>query len=631
MAQLVYTNILLNGSPILVGSNYSVNLHQKMLSHHTLKIVCPTDAVENPLGNFADKAKSFIGGRIALQVGVAGMIPGQITQPSIQFIGVVTHVNLNKYDGADGSLTIVAQSPTILLSHGHDSQSYENQTLADIIKTATKEYPQDLVKINPQPKYKKSIPYTVQYKEDDFSFIRRLSMRYGEWMYYDGEQLRIGPAGGGGLQLVYGQNLSNFNFSMQTRPQDHTFMAYDSLQATVHQSSMSEFKKSVPNPYITHVTDVSKKLFAKKPQSIYNHSLLQNGSSELETVTELKAGQAMNTVVFNGNSEVPDVKLGAAVGIKGLKAGLLGQTEFYGKYIVTEVTHTINSSGEYENHFSSVPRDIEVPPYYNEDAVPMCEEQYAIVKDNNDPEGLSRIRVQFPWQVITNQLSPWIRVTTPYAGGGKGMHILPELEEEVLVSFESGCAEKPVVIGTMFHGSGKSGHGGAGNFMKGLQTVAGQRLQMNDQDGSVYMQDNGGVNMKFDGSGNAMTNANANHSVNAGSTHMVNVGATKEQPAQSVIFADSAGNVVIDAKTSITILVGGNQIKISKEGIVTTAAEGVIETTAEAGTITVKSLSDDVTVESTATAATFKGSTDTNVGGGVTTYITGGDVEINQV
>ncbi|MFV0305339.1 MAG: type VI secretion system Vgr family protein, partial [Moheibacter sp.] len=533
MAQLVYTTLLLNSKPVLTGSNFSVELHQAMTEHHELTITCPTDAIEPSLGNFADNVQKFIGQRLSLLV---FKVKGAI-EPSLKFMGIVTHANINKFDGADGEITIIAQSPTILLSHGQDSQSYEKQTLVQIIEAATKEYRQDLVKLKVFPKNQTPIPYTVQYKEDDFSFLQRLATRYGEWLYYDGEQICFsGVVGSGNQELLYGQNLQSFNFSMQTRPQEHTYMAYDSLRATVHQADMSQFKKDVTNPYITHTTNESAKLFAKKPKSIYNHSLLQYGKAEIDQILELKSQHALNTISFQGHSDEPGVQLAKAVGIKGIKPGYgLAGTDFYGKYIVTKIIHTINSGGEYRNQFTGVPRDIKVPPYFSENAVPICEEQYAIVKDNNDPEGLSRIRVQFPWQEPTKQLTPWIRVTTPYAGKGKGMHILPELEEEVLVSFESGCAEKPVVIGTMFHGSGKSGHGGAGNYMKGFQTASGNRLQMNDQDGSVYLADKGTANMKFDGAGNATTNANANHSVNAGSTHVVNVGANKNQPAQSVI------------------------------------------------------------------------------------------------
>lgn len=574
MSQLVYTKILLNGNPILTGSSYSINLHQAMAQHQTLKITCPTDAIENPLGNFADKAKTYIGKRIALQVAVAGGIPNQITRPDLKFMGVVTNVSVNKFDGADGSLTITAHSPTVLLSHGQDSQSYENKTLTNIIKEATKEYPQNTVKIRASPLFQDMIPYTVQYKESDFDFIKRLAMRYGEWLYYDGEQLRFGIAGGQGATLLYGQDLHNFNFSMQTRPQDHTYIAYDALEATLHSASMSEYQKRIPNPYIKHVTDVSRKLYAKKPQSIYNHSLFHNGVGELNDVVRLKAGQAINTILFTGHSEVPSVAIAQAVTVKGLKAELPGQTEFYGKYIVTEITHTINSSGEYENHFSGVPRDVKVPPYYNENAIPYCEEQYAVVKDNNDPMGMSRIRVQFPWQVPTNQLSPWIRVTTPYAGKGKGMHILPELEEEVLVSFEGGCAEKPVVIGTMFNGAETSGHGGAGNFIKGLQTAAGQRLQMNDKDGSMYLQDNGNASMKFDGAGNTVIKSKNSKNIDVG-----NNSSTLKMNKDGIIDLSGNGKIIIKVGnssielTSDKVFIKGINIEVEGKNIKKTASK----------------------------------------------------------
>lgn len=571
MAQLVYTTLSLNGSPILQSSNYSVELYQPMADHNTLEIICPTDAIENPLNNFADNVKDFVGAKITLQAGIAGVLERVLTKPSLNFMGIVTNVTINKFDGADGVIIIKAQSPTVLMSHGKDSQSFENQTLQGVIRGATKEYQEDLVKIKVSARHKETIPYTVQYKEDDFSFIKRLAQRYGEWLYYDGEQLCFGSAGGGNEELVYGQNLQNFNFSMNARPQDHTYMAYDSLQATVHNASMSQFKKDVSNPYITHVAQVSSKIFTKRAQSIYNHSLLQNGSIELESVTELKAGHALNTVTFTAQSEVPSVRLGGAVSIKGLKAGMT-QTEFYGKYIVTEIRHIINSSGEYENEFSGVPRDIQVPPYYNEDAVPLCEEQYAIVKDNNDPQGLSRVRVQFPWQVVTNQLTPWVRVTTPYAGNGKGMHVLPELEEEVLVGFESGCAEKPVILGTMFHGSAKSGHGGEGNYMKGLQTAGGQRLQMNDQDGSLSLQDNGGNAMKMDGSGNMTLNVNNNKSTSVGSNYNTKVGSQNDimvGDGNSNLSMDKAGNITLSCDTKVTLKSGSSSITLSENGDIT--------------------------------------------------------------
>jgi type VI secretion system secreted protein VgrG len=225
------------------------------------------------------------------------------------------------------------------------------------------------------------------------------------------------------------------------------------------------------------------------------------------------------------------------------------------------------------------------------------------------PKGLSRIQVQFPWQEHNNTKTPWIRVTTPYAGKGNGFHVLPEIGEEVLVDFEGGNAEKPVVIGTMFHGEGKSGHGGAGNHMKGFQTASGNKLQMNDKDGSVRLKDKGGASLKFDGAGNATTSA--------GASQTINVGGKKGTP-QSLLKMDKEGNITLDGKTSITFRVGGKTIVISKEGIVGTVAEGDVSFDATEGTFKLNSkgamdVTTDAELTITAGPSAVMSSGDTNI------------------
>ncbi|MEN7551943.1 phage baseplate assembly protein V [Rapidithrix thailandica] len=491
MAKPVNTQILLNGSPILVNSNYSIELEQQIASHHKLTITCPTESMEDVAGSFAMKAKDYIGNRLTLL----------INEDQLVFTSVVVNVNIHKYDGGDGLMVITAFSPTVLMAHGRDSQSFEKKDLKGIISEATKEYPSDIVKIESKPHFQDSIPYTVQYKENDFDFICRLAKRYGEWVYYDGETLHFGNHGSDTVPLNFGEALSEFNFSMQAKPQHHTYLVYDSLQAKIHNASMEDHRESVSNPYIRDITKVSEKLFAKKPTAVYNNSLLENGKVELENVVKLKAKHALNTMVFEGKSDEVQVALGNLVEVTGKSTSVAGQTDVYGNYIITSVTHKVNNSGEYINTFEGVPSDIQVPVYFDEDAIPVCEEQYAEVKDNNDPDGLGRIRVQFPWQALNNQLSPWLRVSTPYAGDGKGFHVLPEVGEEVLIGFESGNAEKPFVIGAMFHGKGKSGRGGAGNYVKGLTTASGTKVEMDDENSTVTIYDPSGNTVTLNGDG----------------------------------------------------------------------------------------------------------------------------------
>ena len=242
-----------------------------------------------------------------------------------------------------------------------------------------------------------------------------------------------------------------------------------------------------------------------------------------------------------------------------------------------------------------------ISPFFDEDAFPTCEEQSATVMQNDNPQGM--IKVQFPWQKKKGLTTPWLRVVTPYAGKGKGMHIIPEVGEEVIVGFDNGNAERPFVFGAMFNGKASAGKGGAGNFMKGLQTVAGQRLHMNDQDGSLHMQDNGGVSMKFDGGGNSTHHSNTSHTNNVGK-------------GKSVLTMDNGGVIDLSGMEKITLKVGSSTITLVDGQI--TISSGIIAVGATTGVgINGKSV---VTIES--------GGTIQSTSSGVTT-IKGSEVDIN--
>ena len=74
-----------------------------------------------------------------------------------------------------------------------------------------------------------------------------------------------------------------------------------------------------------------------------------------------------------------------------------------------------------------------------------------IVTNNNDPENLGRIRVKFPW-LSNEDESDWARVASLMAGKDRGIYILPEIDDEVLVVFEHGDINMPYVIGSLWNG-----------------------------------------------------------------------------------------------------------------------------------------------------------------------------------
>ena len=73
----------------------------------------------------------------------------------------------------------------------------------------------------------------------------------------------------------------------------------------------------------------------------------------------------------------------------------------------------------------------------------------------NDPEGLSRVQIRLlSFDGPDNQdAAIWARVAVPFAGNDRGGFFIPDVDDEVLVSFVNGDPRLPIVIGGLWSGS----------------------------------------------------------------------------------------------------------------------------------------------------------------------------------
>lgn len=78
----------------------------------------------------------------------------------------------------------------------------------------------------------------------------------------------------------------------------------------------------------------------------------------------------------------------------------------------------------------------------------------AIVTNNQDPENLGRVKLKYPWLSDNNE-SDWVRIATIMAGSSRGAYFLPEIDDEVLVSFEHGDINSPFIVGALWNGKDK--------------------------------------------------------------------------------------------------------------------------------------------------------------------------------
>ena len=75
----------------------------------------------------------------------------------------------------------------------------------------------------------------------------------------------------------------------------------------------------------------------------------------------------------------------------------------------------------------------------------------ALVTQNNDPEKLCRVKVSFPWHEEPSE-SHWARLSVPMAGNDRGVVMIPEVGDEVLVAFDREDLRFPYVLGALWNG-----------------------------------------------------------------------------------------------------------------------------------------------------------------------------------
>ncbi len=133
-----------------------------------------------------------------------------------------------------------------------------------------------------------------------------------------------------------------------------------------------------------------------------------------------------------------------------------------------------------------------------------------IVTNNQDPEGLGRVKVKFPWLSDEDE-SEWARVATPMAGADRGICFLPEVDDEVLVIFLHGDVRFPYIIGSLWNGKDKlpqDKEGDDQNNIRVIKSRSGHLIRLNDEDGqeTIEIIDKSGRNsLIFDTSANTIS------------------------------------------------------------------------------------------------------------------------------
>lgn len=130
----------------------------------------------------------------------------------------------------------------------------------------------------------------------------------------------------------------------------------------------------------------------------------------------------------------------------------------------------------------------------------------ALVTDVKDAKDLGRVQVELPWVAEDDrQAQAWARLATLMAGGDRGSWFIPEVGDEVLVSFVAGDPRHPVVVGALWNGADSPPEqmdGAGSNDIRSITSRSGHKLSFDDRAGGekVVITTQGGHRLELDDS-----------------------------------------------------------------------------------------------------------------------------------
>lgn len=527
----------------------SLHLRQGFNRHHTFTVVVNYLSPNNTFQQTPEKFIGYIGETASIS------FVHRQTGESYDFEGIITQVEMVGSMGETGGVAIHGTSPTILYENNRTLDSWMDQSLSTIIKEATQEYGK--VNLVSNPKYAAPIPYMAQYNESVFDFMNRLSALYGEWFYYDGTKVYFGkPDKDNTEKIVYDMDLEEVRLVANLVPGKSARYDYVAQENKQHNAD-TPAKPDGMNDLQSIAHSCSEKAYTAKTTSAADPHVTDKAELD-EQMRIVKNASGANLLNIKGIGKTCRIRIGEIIDVSfpdRMKLPPLG------KFRIVGIEHEVRRDGHYSNSFVGVPDGtvhIPVPDAKRPLALP----ELATVKENNDDKGQGRVKVAFDWQK-NGKTTNWIRVQTPNAGvsgavpKNRGWVFVPEVGDQVMVSYEHGNPDRPYVTGSVFHsGSGKGGD--KDNKVKSIITRSGNAIVFDDETGSIVITDQTGKQLIMLDGTDAIT-------------VMAKKSITLTNEAESVIVMDDksiglqADTIALEGRKSVTLLSGNECMVLSSE------------------------------------------------------------------
>ena len=466
------------------------------------------------------------------------------------------------------------------LTRTSNCRIFQEKTVPDIVKQVFNDHGFSDVEDRLSGGYRKWI-YCVQYRETDFNFVSRLMEQEGIYYYFEHEQNKH--------TVVLCDSLSKHD----------PFGDYQEIAFT------PDIRSSSQQGRITDWTVEKQVLSGKYAQTDYNFE--KPSTSLASNQKDQKPHSQAHYEIYEYPGEYPEVADGeryAQIRMEELAESheiCSGQSDSRGicyghqfemarhtwddqnrKYLILATNYQAfseayeTSGGESEMcacSFTSIPSSIQFRPARTTAKPAIQGIQTAVVTGPAGEEiytdKYGRIKVQFHWDrdgKYDENSSCWIRVRQNWAGNQWGGLYIPRIKQEVIVDFQEGDPDQPIIVGAVYNANNMPPYGLPGektkSTLKSDSTKGGggsNEIRFEDKKGSeeVYLHGQKDWTIAIDNDKNQTVGHDETMSVGNNRTKSVGVDQSESIGSNKTINVGTNHTETIGA--NMTLSVGSNK------------------------------------------------------------------------
>jgi phage protein D/phage baseplate assembly protein gpV len=416
--------------------------------------------------------------------------PSMTGDPTSVFKGEIVVIAADDGPSGGNELTLIAYDKSHRLGRTTGIKSSLNQTYVDVLSAMI-----GTLGLQSQVGTLDGIVYTyLMQATTDRAWLDALVTRSGgEWFVDDGKFIVRKRADGAasGPTVNYRKELRRFRvrYSAIDQLPSLEVHGWDPLSKAPLAATETATFSNPPGASTAPLRSGSTpKAHAFNGKLISAGNVVESADEATKLAASLAAQVAGNELAARG--EVigdPSIKPGTTLTVAGVG------TKLSGAYYLTTVEHVYHAATGYLTRFTSEgPRSSDLVDLLGDGTGDLTEPASSfgqlgltvgIVTNNNDPDYPGRVKVKLPMLTDEHE-SNWARVVSIGAGAARGLHISPEVNDEVLVGFEQGDLRRPYVLGGLWGGRDtvpESGFQADGKVVKtGITSRAGMKVLLDD-------------------------------------------------------------------------------------------------------------------------------------------------------